>query len=107
MNKEDLTELFDNFNCEYELDNIDNRKIHIRYQQRNKRKGMTIIEGLDNNIDLKSFVKEIKKKFCCAGTIKEDEENKIIIQFQGDHREVIKNILFENYGCKDIVLHGG
>ena len=107
MNKEDLTELFDNFNCEDELDNIDNRKIHIRYQQRNKRKGMTIIEGLDNNIELKSFVKEIKKKFCCAGTIKEDEENQIIIQFQGDHREVIKKMLVENYGCKDIVLHGG
>ena len=107
MNKEDFNELLNNFNGEDELDNIDNRKIHIRYQQRNKRKGMTLIEGLDNSIDLKSFVKEIKKKYCCAGTIKQDEDDKIIVQFQGDHRNDIQGVLIEKYGCKDIVIHGG
>ena len=95
MNKEDFNELLNNFNCEDELDNIDNRKIHIRYQQRNKRKGMTLIEGLDNNIDLKGFVKEIKKKYGCAGTIKQDDDDKIIVQFQGDHRNDIKDVLIE------------
>ena len=68
---------------------------------------MTLIEGLDDNIDLKSFVKEIKKKYCCAGTIKQDDDEKIIIQFQGDHREDIKQILKDKYGCNDIVIHGG
>jgi translation initiation factor SUI1 len=107
-NTEDFSELFNNFNGEDQLDEIDNRKIHIRYQQRNKRKGITIIEGLDESIDLKSFVKEIKKNFCCAGTIKEDEEDKkIILQFQGDHRKEIENILIDKYDCKNIIIHGG
>lgn len=107
-NKDEFSELFNNFNAEDQLDDINNRKIHIRYQQRNKRKGMTIIEGLDESINLKSFVKEIKKNFCCAGTIKKDEEdNKIILQFQGDHRNEIQEILMQKYGCKDIIIHGG
>ena len=77
-NQEKFKTLFgsnnDDFNIDNELDTIEYKKIHLTYQQRNKRKGITIIEGLDNSIDLKAFVKNIKKQFCCSGTIKDDEE---------------------------------
>ena len=35
--------------------------VHIRIQQRNAKKTITIIEGLDTSIDLKKLVKYIKK----------------------------------------------
>ena len=101
--------LFNNdneFNVEGELDTLEYKKIHLRYQQRNKRKGITIIEGLDSSIDLKSFVKDIKKKFCCSGTIKNNDEEGIIIQFQGDHRQDISEILKNDYNINDITIHG-
>ena len=109
-NQEKFKTLFgsnnDDFNIDNELDTIEYKKIHLTYQQRNKRKGITIIEGLDNSIDLKAFVKNIKKQFCCSGTIKDDEEKGIIIQFQGDHRNEISAILKEKYNIEDIVIHG-
>lgn len=107
--KDEYADLFNNnFNCENELEQIEGRKIHIRYQQRNKKKGMTIIEGLDESIDLKLFLKDIKKNLCCAGTIKQDnEKNKLIVQFQGDHRDYIKQFLIDKHDYKDIIIHGG
>ena len=42
-------------------------------------------------------MKDIKKKFCCSGTIKNNDEEGIIIQFQGDHRKDISEILKNDY----------
>ena len=48
----------------------------------------------------------IKKKICCSGTIKNNDEEGIIIQFQGDHRKDISEILKNDYNINDITIHG-
>ena len=42
--------------------------IHIRVQQRNGRKCITTIQGLDAALDLKKILKAIKKDQCCNGS---------------------------------------
>lgn len=45
--------------------------IHIRVQQRNGRKCVTTVQGLSKKYDLKKILKELKKEFCCNGTVVE------------------------------------
>lgn len=83
--------------------------VHIRIQQRNSKKTITTIEGLDTSIDLKKLLKYIKKQFNCNGSIiKIEEDNINIIQLQGDQRENIKNFLIkENIISEDFIkIHG-
>ncbi len=42
--------------------------IHIRVQQRNGRKCITTVQGLDSALDLKKILKAIKKAECCNGS---------------------------------------
>ena len=86
-------------------------KINIRVQQRNGRKSWTSIEGLENikDIDLKKFTKSVKKKLCCNGSIHTlDTTSEKVTQFQGDHREDIKNLLIKTYNVSEdsIIIHG-
>jgi translation initiation factor 1 len=84
--------------------------IHLRIQQRNGRKSVTIVENIeviniDNN---KEFMKRIttyfKKTFNCSVCIKEDN----VIQLQGDQRAKIKEFIIKRKLAKedDIVVHG-
>lgn len=89
-------------------------KIHLRIFKRNARKTITVIEGLDqrSEIDLKKFILYTKKKLSCNGSVKkntlESGEVQELIQFQGDHRTEITNILHFRYNIKlsDIIQHG-
>eukprot|EP01012_Entosiphon_sulcatum_P003824 TRINITY_DN1136_c0_g1_i1.p1 TRINITY_DN1136_c0_g1~~TRINITY_DN1136_c0_g1_i1.p1 ORF type:complete len:114 (+),score=30.69 TRINITY_DN1136_c0_g1_i1:20-361(+) len=82
--------------------------VHIRVQQRNGRKSITTIQGLSDELDLKKILKEVKKEFCCNGSIVQDKELGTIIQLQGDQRENIRKFLLEfDLVDKDKVrLHG-
>ena len=105
---------FDNFD-----DDFNNNEqqllpdIHLGYKKRNKRKGLTTIEGLRaHEIDIKQFYKKLKKKLCCSGfvsKIKNKDEKEIeIVQFQGDHRVEIKDHLMVKYKISkgNIIVHG-
>lgn len=92
-------------------------KVHIRIQQRNGRKSITTIQGLQNDkgdpyklSDIKDKVlTKMKKKFCCNGKAAEDEEYGVIIQLQGDQRLNLRDYLlekFNHYKAEDIVIHG-
>jgi len=70
--------------------------VHIRVQQRNGRKCITTIQGLDTQLDLKKILKAIKKAECCNGTVVEDEEMGQVLQFQGDQRDAVSKFLTEN-----------
>merc|ERR1711988_1303950 len=70
--------------------------IHIRVQQRNGRKCITTVQGLDAQLDLKKILKAIKKAECCNGTVVEDEEMGQVLQFQGDQRDAVGKFLTEN-----------
>ncbi len=87
-------------------------KIHVRIQQRNGKKSITTIEGLDDDLDLKRICKAMRKCFNCNGNVTQtkDEEN-LIIQLQGDQRENIKNWLIEQEiitksEVSRLVIHG-
>jgi translation initiation factor 1 len=82
--------------------------VHIRVQQRNGRKCITTVQGLNEELDLKAILKEIKKNFCCNGSIVNDAECGNIIQLQGDQRENIRKFLIDESLCdkEQLKIHG-
>lgn len=67
--------------------------IHIRIQQRNGRKTLTTVQGINTEFDLKKIVKVAKKEFACNGTVVDHPEYGEVIQLQGDQRQHISNFL--------------
>jgi len=61
-----------------------------------------MIEGLDPKINnLESVAKELKKKYACGGTGKND-----YVFLQGDHRDTIKDTLVKlGFAEESIDLH--
>jgi len=83
-------------------------KIHIRIQQRNGRKTITTLQGIEEKYDQKKLAKAFKKEFNCNGTIVEDEQYGEVIQLTGDQRNNIQQFLVDVGLCKKeaIVVHG-
>lgn len=86
-------------------------RYHIRIQQRNGKKAITTLEGLEEDLDVKRMCKYMRKTFNCNGNVKKDEFNQEVIQLQGDQRENIKQwLLDQQIILKDeatrIVIHG-
>lgn len=87
-------------------------KIHIRIQQRNGKKCITTIEGLEDDLDLKRICRSMRKTFNCNGNVtslKDSEEE--VIQLQGDQRENVKLWLLEQEivtksDIARLVIHG-
>nr|ABB00912.1 eukaryotic translation initiation factor 1 [Toxoplasma gondii] len=81
---------------------------NIRNQQRNGRKSVTTVQGLDKSLDLKKMVRALKKQFSCNGTVIEDPEHGSIIQLQGDQRHAVKEFLEREAICSvdQIRIHG-
>lgn len=48
--------------------------VHIRVQQRNGRKSLTTVQGLKKEFSYNKIVKDLKKEFCCNGTVVQDPE---------------------------------
>ncbi|CAG9332410.1 unnamed protein product [Blepharisma stoltei] len=83
--------------------------VHIRIQQRNNRKCLTLIEGMPADIDLKKVLRYFKKTFSCNGTIVNNEENdEKIIQLTGDNRSQVAEFLKEECIVPEdcIKIHG-
>lgn len=87
---------------------LNNSKVHLRSQQRNGRKSITIVQGLDDELDEKRILKYFKKTFQCNGCISEDDEYGKIIQLSGDQKENVKQFLIDQeiYNEENIVVHG-
>ena len=95
----------------FENSQITKNKYHIRIQQRNGRKGITMIEGWEEDLDVKRICKAMRSAFSCNGNILEDKDSGIILQLQGDQRENAKAwILHQEIISKSeedrIVIHG-
>ena len=82
-------------------------KVHIAIQRRNAKNSITLISGLDSDLDLQRILKGLKKTLATNGTILEDDSQKIL-QLQGDKREEASSFLVSNNICsKDrIIVHG-
>merc|ERR1712002_1177944 len=83
-------------------------KIHIRIQQRNGRKTITTLQGIDVKYDQKKLAKAFKKEFNCNGTVVEDTQYGEVIQLSGDQRNNIQQFLVDCGICKKdtLVVHG-
>lgn len=82
--------------------------VHIRLQQRNGRKSLTTIQGLNSSLDLAKLTKAFKKEFCCNGCVVDDKELGRVIQLQGDQRNKVTSFLVEEEiaAKKMIKIHG-
>lgn len=66
----------------------DTQKIKIFAERRRWKKYMTVISGLDSSVDVKTLLKDLKRKLACGGTYKNNQ-----IELQGDHRKRMVKIL--------------
>ena len=82
--------------------------VHIRSQQRNGRKSLTLISGLAEDLDLKKILKVLRKMFSTNGAILKDDEVGEVIQLQGDRRTDCYNFLVKHNICtkEEIKMHG-
>lgn len=48
--------------------------VHIRMQQRNGRKSLRTVQGLKKDISYNEILTDLKKEFCCKGTVRQDHE---------------------------------
>jgi translation initiation factor SUI1 len=104
-----------NGNIEQDNDNsIKKEKVHIRKQQRNRRKCIITVSGLgpylDNNKKkMKKIAKELQKSVTHSSVaLKEDKEYGMVLVIQGDWRKKIKEWLINSeFVSKDnVILHG-
>ena len=82
--------------------------VHLRKQIRKGRKYITIVEGLAYDLDFDRILNFLKKLLATNGVKKKTEEYGIILQFNGDVRQSIKNFLVKYNICeaKLVILHG-
>ncbi|KAL9669316.1 hypothetical protein QQ045_006861 [Rhodiola kirilowii] len=82
--------------------------VHIRIQQRNGRKSLTTVQGLKKEYSYNKILKDLKKEFCCNGTVVQDPELGQVIQLQGDQRKNVSTFLVQAGIVKkdNIKIHG-
>ena len=87
-------------------------KIHIRFQKTGPR-SITLVEGLDDDLDVKRIARAMKKQFNCASSVHIDEKAQATyIKLQGDHRDSVKEwlvqeqIVLANEVKERIMIHG-
>eukprot|EP01084_Bolivina_argentea_P038433 71044_1 len=88
---------------------VDNHhNIHLSYQQRNGRKGVTIIVGLPVKLNLNKLITKMKKKWSTGATIVQHKEKGDVIQIQGDLRRSIYEFLIslDIAQKSQITIHG-
>ena len=100
------------FPGESEFDKQPDLCVHIRIQQRNRGKCLTLVEGLDEkwNPNPQQMLKYLRKTLATNGTLlKSDNGPDKILQLQGDHRQKVRDFLVSNKLCEldQIKIHGG
>ena len=91
-----------------EESNIFSSKVTIASQKRNGKKRVTLLYGLETNLDLKKMLKYFKKNFNCNGTIENDSEFGEVIQVSGDQKNNIFEFLVKEDICnsENIIIKG-
>lgn len=85
--------------------------IHVRMNKQGSR-FITMIEGLDSDLDQRRIAKAMKKAFSCSTTVQKDKAGNDVILLQGDHRMHVKEwllvqeILTTKEATERLVLHG-
>lgn len=90
---------------------LNKEKIHVRFQAAKKNK-ITLIEGLDDDLDLQRIAKAMKRCFSCSSKVQVDAVGNEVILLQGDQRLNVKEwlmaqeILTAQEAKERLVLHG-
>jgi translation initiation factor 1 len=66
------------------------QRIKVKTDKRRYGKIITLITGLEKDVDVKEIAKKLKSGLACGGTVKGN-----IIELQGDHKKKIKPLLVE------------
>ena len=74
------------------------QRIKIYTEKRKYGKIITVILGLDKDIDLQALAKTLKSKCACGGTVKDST-----IELQGDHRNKARDELVKNGFSPDTI----
>jgi translation initiation factor SUI1 len=87
---------------------LDSKFLTIHVQRRNGKKCMTIITGLEEDLDLNKIISHFKKTFNCNGSITKDEKSDEIIILTGDNKEAVYNFFINEgiYKKEKIVVKG-
>ena len=82
--------------------------IHVRIQQRNGKKSLTTIQGIDAKFDPAKVLKVLKCQLSCNGSVAVDSKLGTVIQLQGDHRGGVKEFLVRSKlsRSESVMLHG-
>ncbi|MDD3159687.1 MAG: stress response translation initiation inhibitor YciH [Candidatus ainarchaeum sp.] len=78
--------------------NKSEQKIKIEVKRIRFKKFMTIVTGINNKNESKDLGKEMKQKFACGGTVKDN-----IIELQGTHKDKVKNFLIQKGYKKELI----
>lgn len=109
MDLNDFLDPNENSNNGVDVDELES-KIEIRVKQRNGRKRIMTVYGLEADKDLLTVIKkELCKIMQCGVAVKKDKENeKLFLQIQsGDTAVVIKYLTDNNYvNSEDITTRG-
>ena len=70
-------------------------EVHIRVQQRNGRKSVTTVQGLNPKLNFERVNREFQKRWGCNGTVIDDKQAGKVIQLQGNWSENVKQFLLE------------
>ena len=66
------------------------QSIIVKTETRRYGKKITLVEGFDKHVDVKSVAKSLKEGLACGGTVKNG-----VIELQGDHKKKVKPILLK------------
>jgi len=69
--------------------------LHIRYQQRSGRKGVTTVEGLPRTLDFKALATRMKRLWSTSAAVREHADKGTVIQIQGDRRREVSAFVVE------------
>ena len=66
------------------------QQIKVTLVTRRYGKKITLVEGFDKHVDVKSVAKSLKEKLACGGTLKNG-----VVELQGDHKKKVKHFLVQ------------
>ena len=84
----------------FDISNIakEQQKIKVEVIRRKFSKFVTIVSGIDDKETVKELGKELKQKFACGGTVREN-----IIELQGKHKDKAVEFLIKKGYKKELI----
>lgn len=76
---------------------LEAQKVHIRVQQRTRRKNVTTVQGLNQKLNFNRICREMQQRWGCNGSVIQSPDVGYVIQLQGNLSEKIKEFLLAEH----------